>query len=224
DTYDLADPGEMTFAAKPLLWLTTDAVRGCPSFPELFVELLFLRPPVTTVELEQLSLRKRLAGRDAHTSQTRKPETHPVPQFRPFLHRFDKLCGADALGLLHLRRAQGRRGDYGAVQIHLRIEELFQRADVCALLRDVFVQSADPDLCGDDCGWADRRRASEWHAPYDLHPSGLSGFAPAFEIPGRRFLYLVVGGFLYRPESVGGFVLRRLGRSAAVSGRAQPGR
>ncbi len=70
-------------------------------------------------------------------------------------------------------------------------KSLLQRPDLRALLGDVFLQLI------------------------------LSGFAAALEIPGRSFLYVLVSRFLYRIEFVGRAVLRGLGRSATVSGRAQ---
>ncbi len=100
-------------------------------------------------------------------------------------------------------------------------KSLLQRPDLRALLGDVFLQLIAPNIWGDDRGRANRRRTTGRHAPHDLRAAALSGFAAALEIPGRSFLYVLVSRFLYRIEFVGRAVLRGLGRSATVSGRAQ---
>src|SRR5262249_16392654 len=115
-----------------------------------------------------------------------------------------------------------RRTGHLSIQVHLRIEELLQRTYLRPLLGHVFFQPAGPNLCGHDCGVANRRRKTSWDAADDLCAASLASLVAAFEIPDRYLLHLSAGCFFYWPESVGGIVFRGLGRSATVSRSSQP--
>src|SRR5437667_1077406 len=202
--------------------MSTESVRGCPSYFKLLIALSSRRPPVHDKDfgLKRRAL-KRSATKNDYATKTGSPPTQPFQKFPSLVHRADDIRSPDALGFLLLRRAQGWGAGDVAVQIHLRIEELFQRTHLRALLGDVFLQLADPDLCGNDCGRGNRGRTADGDATHDLRATGVSCFAAALEIPGDSFVHLLVGGFLYRSEFVGGPVLHRLGRSATVPGRAE---
>src|SRR5438105_7412410 len=149
--------------------MSTESVRGCPSYFELRIALSSCRPPVHDKDLAvKRRALKPSAAKNDYATETGSPQTNPFQEFPSLVHCADDIRSPGALGCLLLRRAQGRGAGDVAVQIHLRIEELFQRTHLRALLGDVFLQLADRDLCGNDCGRGNRGRTADGDATHDL--------------------------------------------------------
>src|SRR6185503_20434476 len=108
-----------------------------------------------------------------------------------------------------------------AVQIHLRVEAVFQWIDVRALFGAVFFYVTVADLCIDECGLADRRRDAHRNSPDDLYTAHFAGIVRTFEVSRDGTTHLSPAGFLYWLQFTGWFDLRGLGEPRTLSGSTE---
>src|SRR5690349_15675382 len=99
---------------------------------------------------------KFLHERYVYLTQTRTGEIASRQKLLSLVPRAHRFRRPDALGVLHLRRAQDRWPGRRTVQIHLRVETIFQRPDLRALFAAVFFHLAAADFRVDERGFTDR--------------------------------------------------------------------
>src|SRR6185503_11785648 len=146
-----------------------------------------------------------------HTTQTRARKVVSRAELLSLVHRLDRIRCPDALGVLHLCRAQNRWRGRRTVQIYIRVETIFQRIDVRALLTALFFYITASDFRIDERGFADRGRGALRNTADDLYAPDLTGVAGAFEVYGDCAPWRSVVNVLHRLEFDNRTDLRRLG-------------
>ena len=110
---------------------------------------------------------------------------------------------------------------FRAVQIYIRIETIFQRIDVRALLTAVFLHVAAAHFCVDERRLADRGRGAFRNAAHDVYASDFACLARAFEVYGNSASRRSVANVLHWFELDSRLDLRRLGQSRSLSWSTQ---